>query len=107
MALTKLEDVKGQGKARKALRSGQRARVRARKARAVTTFTEAADVEARANKILGQDVWRLRGIVSAKILYLFTSAEKVTGWPMVAAEGTSAVMLGAAAGWTPKTNRSK
>src|SRR5207244_7440625 len=26
------------------------------------------------------------------------SAEKVTGWPTVAAEGTSAVMLGAAAG---------
>lgn len=61
------------------LRSGQRARVRKKKARVLQDAVEAVAVADRANKILGQDVWRLRSIVSEKILYLFVHAENVGG----------------------------
>lgn len=63
----------------KPLRPGQRHRTRAKKARIVTTFVEAEEVAARANKMIGADAFRLRGIQHAKILFLFTSAERITG----------------------------
>lgn len=67
-----------QGKLR-ALRPGQRHRTRAKKRKAQTSYTEAPELENRADKILGADVWRLRSLVSEKILYLFSSAERITG----------------------------
>ena len=66
-------------KDRKPLRPGQRHRGRAKKARVFTTYSEAPEVEARADKILGAEVWRLRSLVSEKILYLFSSAERING----------------------------
>lgn len=64
---------------RKPLRPGQRHRTRAKKARIVTTFSEAGELQERADKIIGQDVWRLRSLAQAKTLYLFTSAERISG----------------------------
>lgn len=61
------------------LRPGQRHRTRAKKARVVTTFTEATDVLAIADKIIGADAFRLHSLAQAKTLYLFTSAEKLSG----------------------------
>src|SRR5207244_11299212 len=85
MALHKLdakraEKAAREGKAKvKPLRPGQRHRTRARKPRIVTTFTEAGELQERADKIIGQDVWRLRSLAQAKVLYLFTSAERISG----------------------------
>jgi hypothetical protein len=64
---------------KKALRSGQRHKARTKKPRIITTFVEAPDVEQRANVMIGQDAFRLRSLAQAKILYLYTSAERVAG----------------------------
>jgi hypothetical protein len=74
----------GNGKAElgqlKPLRPGQRHRGRkARKVKVVTSFTEAPEVENRADKIIGADVWRLRSLAQEKILYLYSSAERISG----------------------------
>jgi hypothetical protein len=66
-------------KDKKPLRPGQRHKQRAKKVRVVTTFNEAGELQERSDKIIGQDVWRLRSIAQAKVLYLFTSAERITG----------------------------
>ena len=87
MALTKIDAKRAEKAARegvektkrKPLRPGQRHRTRSRKPRIVTTFSEAPDVQARADKIIGSDAWRLRGLANARILFLFTSAEKISG----------------------------
>jgi hypothetical protein len=66
-------------KSRKPLRSGQRHRTRTKKIRPVTSYAEAAEVEARANKIIGTDSWRLHRLAPEKILYLFSTAERING----------------------------
>jgi hypothetical protein len=64
---------------KKPLRAGQRARVRKKKARVLRDVIEATDVQARADKIIAYDGWRLGGLSDVKTLYLFTHAEKVGG----------------------------
>lgn len=66
-------------KDRRPLRPGQRTRTRTRKPRIVTTYSEAPDLQNRADKIIGAGAFRMRALAQAKILYLFTSAERVTG----------------------------
>lgn len=62
------------------LRSGQKTKgVRKKKARVMRDAVEALEVLERANKILGQEVWRLRSIVSEKVLYLFVHTENIGG----------------------------
>jgi Putative phage metallopeptidase len=82
-AAKKIGDAARKGKLvdlnKKPLRPGQRHRTRTRKPRVVTTFSEATDVQARADRIIGADVWRLRALAQARILYLFTSTERVSG----------------------------
>jgi hypothetical protein len=67
-------------KDRKPLRPGQRHKARKpRKVRVSTTYSEAQEVEVRADKIMGADNWRLRRLASEKILFLYSSAERITG----------------------------
>lgn len=64
----------------KPLRPGQRHRGRrTRKIKAVTSYSEAPELENRADKIIGADVWRLRSLAQEKILYLRSSAERISG----------------------------
>ncbi|HEV8656928.1 MAG TPA: putative metallopeptidase [Candidatus Limnocylindria bacterium] len=66
-------------KDKRPLRPGQRHKQRAKKVRVSTTYSEALEVEVRADKIMGADNWRLRRLQSEKILFLFSSAERITG----------------------------
>lgn len=78
MAITKLEDVKARKSAKKALRSGQRAKAAGkRKPRILRDAVEATEVMERADKIIGSDAWRLGSLRSTKVLYLFSHAERV------------------------------
>lgn len=66
---------------KKALRPGQRVRgKRAKKVRVRTyPYSEAPDLEARADKIMGAENFRLRRLASEKVLYLRSNAERVSG----------------------------
>lgn len=67
-------------KDRKPLRPGQKAKTRkARTPRVTTTFAEAGELQERGDKIIGADAFRMRSLAQARILYLFTSAEKISG----------------------------
>jgi predicted metallopeptidase len=66
-------------KDKRPLRPGQRHKQRAKKVRIQTAYTEAPEVENRSDKIVGADVWRLRSLAQAKVVFLFSTAERITG----------------------------
>lgn len=74
-----LVDLNAKDARRKPLRSGQREKVKKARKSTAPTFTEAEELQGRADKIMGQDVWRLRALVQAKVLYLFSTADRITG----------------------------
>lgn len=66
-------------KDKKPLRPGQRHKQRAKKVRVQTTYSESPEVENRADKIIGADAFRMRALAQAKIVFLSSTAERITG----------------------------